>query len=573
MPGAKTISVTASGSPKYNDTDVSDSINVIVVEVASVTSDKDNTCIGCDITFTVTTNPAGYYDLIEWSGGGTPPSQSGGATFTTHWDTAGIKTVTATCCDSAKQKQVTIVEVASVTSDKDEECDGQNVTFTVTTNPSGFESLVSWSGGGTPATGTGATFTTKWSTGGTKTVTACCCSSCASKEVDIISELTVLPGEAYVAVNGTKAFSVWACVGGSATDVTGSATFTTSNGSFSGNTLTASSTPSASEGADWVKAIYQSNTTDAAHDCDLTVFDMTIVQPSDGDEFELSEGNYTKTPNITFKGQVYPEDADGTINWTLDLSWDPSAQRSGFTSQRTPTSSSGVAHTEVYEAEGGELEVKAYATVYDATSSEKTITVYVIGDKSGIPNATICTRVKNLYDPDSELSQSEKDKLADLNWTDGICFGIIVNESSTMQFYNGAVYNYPDTVRMPYVSDDNENSTYGDDNDGSHVGLMQVVTTKERAWNWLTNTEYGVALYHSKLHLALGHWQDEKDTYPDATKWTAAQLEDNTSGHYRYGAGRGWYLYWDENEKEWNSDEADESLKNYVDYVRAYACE
>jgi len=34
--------------------------------------------------------------------------------------------------------------VASVTSDKDEECDNEYIQFTVTTNTPGYESLISW---------------------------------------------------------------------------------------------------------------------------------------------------------------------------------------------------------------------------------------------------------------------------------------------------------------------------------------------------------------------------------------------------------------------------------------------
>lgn len=392
---------------------------------AALGASPNPVCVGCSVTLDGSgssdddgeimkyewdwTND-GEYDYEETPGDGKAThSYNSSGTYTaklrvTDDDDA---TDTATCT-------VYVVEVASVSQDKTVACTDEDITFTATPTPSGkplgciewqkryrANSGASWgtwasaSGGDNTAvlnTSTAGYYQYRARNGAGDTWKE-------SSEVKITDDLTVLPWEAYVCVSGTKEFEAWACVGGSATDVTSSARFTTSNGSFSGNTLTASSTPSASEGTDWVRATYQGNITDADHDCDLTVFDMTIVQPSDGDEFELSEGNYTKTPNITFKGQVYPEDADGTINWTLDLSWDPSAQRSGFTSQRTPTSSSGVAHTEVYEAEGGELEVKAYATVYDATSSEKTITVYVIGDKSGIPNATICTRVKNLYDP------------------------------------------------------------------------------------------------------------------------------------------------------------------------------
>jgi len=44
---------------------------------------------------------------VDWSGGGTPDSNEGMCSFTTHWSTAGEKTVTATPeCGSSKQKTV-----------------------------------------------------------------------------------------------------------------------------------------------------------------------------------------------------------------------------------------------------------------------------------------------------------------------------------------------------------------------------------------------------------------------------------------------------------------------------------
>jgi hypothetical protein len=56
---------------------------------------------------------------VDWSGGGTPASQDGGCTFTTNWDTSGVKTVTASIdntngCSSSKEKQVTVVKVESL---------------------------------------------------------------------------------------------------------------------------------------------------------------------------------------------------------------------------------------------------------------------------------------------------------------------------------------------------------------------------------------------------------------------------------------------------------------------------
>lgn len=175
--GTKTVTASICGS--------SESKQVTIVKVDSITSNFNVRCIGCDITFTVTTNPSGHEDLVEWSGGG-DPSTGSGSTFTTNWGTWGTKTVTASCGDSSEDKQVTIVEVDYVTSNKDTACVNCYVQFTATTKPPGYESGVRWSGGQSPPTGSGETFTTKWSTPSTKTVTASCCDSSETKNVTII---------------------------------------------------------------------------------------------------------------------------------------------------------------------------------------------------------------------------------------------------------------------------------------------------------------------------------------------------------------------------------------------------
>ena len=80
------------------------------------------------------------------------------------------------------------ITIQSVTSNVDVACVGCNVTFTAA--ESGSCSCVSWSGGGTPATGSGScTFVTNWSTAGTKTVTARSASACgnsSAKQVTIV---------------------------------------------------------------------------------------------------------------------------------------------------------------------------------------------------------------------------------------------------------------------------------------------------------------------------------------------------------------------------------------------------
>ena len=99
-------------------------------------------CIGgdcvCDITINSITNPetvcidnavqfeasvTGSCSCVEWSGGGEPSSASG-CTLTTVWDTAGLKTVTAsTACGDSEEAAVKIVEVESLLPDEGKDFD------------------------------------------------------------------------------------------------------------------------------------------------------------------------------------------------------------------------------------------------------------------------------------------------------------------------------------------------------------------------------------------------------------------------------------------------------------------
>jgi len=110
----------------------------------------------------------------------------------------------------------------------------------------------------------------------------------AQADAHVIDGLTVLPEEAYVCVGGTKDFEAWIVSGGARHEVTASSTFDASrdnlmngdgdNGEPDNHTLTASDAPSASEGSDWVRATYQGQTADAAHDCNLTVIKVELTR-------------------------------------------------------------------------------------------------------------------------------------------------------------------------------------------------------------------------------------------------------------------------------------------------------
>jgi len=130
-----------------------------------------------------------------WYGYGNWDYSSGGKPSHTY-DTAGVYYVHLYVYDDdlGTQSQywdtcmVYVVEVVDVTSSKDVACLGENVTFGAITNPLNMAHLVTvtWSGGENPATGSGSSFMTNWSTPGTKTVTSTCGTSSAQKNVTVV---------------------------------------------------------------------------------------------------------------------------------------------------------------------------------------------------------------------------------------------------------------------------------------------------------------------------------------------------------------------------------------------------
>lgn len=348
---------------------------VTVVGIASVTSDKNAAGVGSDIVFTVTTNPAGHEGLVSWSGGGTPDTQTGGATFTTQWGGAGSKTVTATCGTSNGNKDVTIVSIASVTSDKDDAEVNSNVVFTVTTNPTGHGSLVSWSGGETPATQSGgATFTTQWSTVGSKTVTATCGSSAAGKTVTIGNSVTdvvsVTADNSTVAAGSNVVFTVttdpageenlvsWSG-GGTPASQNGGATFTTQWSDPGSKTVTASSGTS-SQTADVTVVGVQ----DVSADSSYILINSNVV-------FTVTTDPAGNESMVTWSGGGTPDTQTGGATFTTQ--WSSSGSK---TVTATIGTSSATATVDVVDAE--------YVKVKQMDSSESlsTSTTIAAGGKS-----------------------------------------------------------------------------------------------------------------------------------------------------------------------------------------------
>ena len=76
----------------------------------TVSVDRMAAGVGKDVTFTATTDPAGYEAMVAWTGGGTPATGVGGQ-FVTSWDQPGEKTVTGRCRNSTDTEDVTIIKL------------------------------------------------------------------------------------------------------------------------------------------------------------------------------------------------------------------------------------------------------------------------------------------------------------------------------------------------------------------------------------------------------------------------------------------------------------------------------
>ena len=146
-----------------------------------------------------TTNSVGDgAHVIKWEA--TDGSISADGSFTAPSDGGQYVTITATLDDEApevdegsrndgtvqKTKEVAIVKVATVAADKPVVAIDDDVMFTATTDPAGYENLVTWSGGEEPATGEGKTFSTSWPDPGEYTVTASCGTSSKSTNVVVL---------------------------------------------------------------------------------------------------------------------------------------------------------------------------------------------------------------------------------------------------------------------------------------------------------------------------------------------------------------------------------------------------
>jgi len=380
--------------------------------------------------------------------------------------------------------------------------------------------------------------------------------------VYVIDDLTVIPREAYVCVSGTKEFAAWRCVDDIATDVTSSATFSTDNTDGSMKRTTGESTGpnnnilhpgsvSASIGDDYVRAVHDGTSTkDTGGDCELTVFDVEILQPSNNDDFDITQNNYTTTPDITFQARILPVDISGNIDWNLDLEYQTSGGYGSGSNHREFQTSNNAEHAETYSGMGGRITINASATIDDSTATDGPIYITVTG--TPIPDATITSRLKALYDPEP-------------GGTESICCGIAHYESAGLyaQFSERCDIHPGCDLYGRHDKWPLESAVDG----GSHIGLMQMSTTFLRAWSWLTNTSDGVNLYEGNITQSHTHVNNLRAAHPGLRDLTAVEHENNASSIYRTGD---YYYRWNGNESEpdWEINTDNMTGVEYADEVR-----
>ena len=134
-----------------------------------------------------------------------------------------------------------------------------------------------------------------------------------------------------------------------------------------------------------------------------------------------------------------------------------------------------------------------------------------------IKDSTITARLYDLYANNSSLTKP----------TPGLLTGIAQHESSYQQFGREAKTQGTIVVNQdcPGISDDRWPKE--SDDGGSHIGLMQVPTTNEDAWDWLQDTQSGWHIFvNDKLAAARRNASRIRRHHPGLRPLNETELEN-----------------------------------------------
>ncbi len=226
--GTKTVTVTSNGQSDSCAVIVNQIVNPVVCNPSTQTVNVNQ-----NANFTAT----GGNGTFSWQASGGSPSAGNGSSFSTSYNTSGTKTVTVTSNGQSDSCAVIVNQIVNpvVCNPSSQTVDiNQNANFTAT----GGNGTFSWqASGGTPANGSGSSFSTRYTTSGTKTVTVTSngqSDSCSVIVRDIpqvfcspSSQTVDLNENAFLSATGGNGTFSWQASGGTPSTGSGS-TFQTS---------------------------------------------------------------------------------------------------------------------------------------------------------------------------------------------------------------------------------------------------------------------------------------------------------------------------------------------------------
>ncbi|MBI4698668.1 MAG: hypothetical protein HY758_07115 [Nitrospirae bacterium] len=201
----------------------------------------------------------------------------------------------------------------------------------------------------------------------------------------------------------------------------------------------------------------------------VSVIGLEIIKPVNNDDFDLTELSHTATKPINYNAHVEPVGGASTVDWKVELTYRTSGGKcAGCDVTKTFQSAPDVDHPETYTSLGGQATVNASAVIQGENVQADPVKYTITG--VAIPNFEITNRLVSLYGGPTKKR---------------LMTGLAMKESSYRQFNNRTLYGRTDLWPLESPSA----------NSGAFIGLMQVATTMDRAWDWQKNTEFGVNFY------------------------------------------------------------------------------
>jgi hypothetical protein len=286
----------------------------------------------------------------------------------------------------------------------------------------------------------------------------------------------------------------------------------------------------------------------------ITVTKVEILAPQEGNDVDLTpESTYVGTPPIDFQADILPSSVKDKIQWEITIEYATSGGRGASQVTDSFITQAGNSTTRAYNSVGGRLTASATADLTGTACMAELVRITITGPSGGISDALITDRLVKLYTGGA---------------TPRLMTGIAVVESTYRQFTD--IYLSGPRIRQPVVlygrHDWWPNESY---DGGSHIGLMMVSITMERAWNWLINTRHGVDIFIGGLSISRNHEKVDRQANPTLPPLSDTQHEDNSLGYYRLGTSRS-NRYWipSSDFQSWIANEQNSTAFNYVNNVR-----